>query len=153
MSLLCSIGVLLSTVRADEPTTRIPTEPTTTVYEKHFHRLNMKGMPPEALASYSAIAMRLGARGTVSLAYSVDASGKAVRIALVSPLTPTLESAAVDMLQHATFEVPADWANTDGPAHRYQFRVQFAILATGEKMTIDRDVDVVITAMGQASGS
>lgn len=143
-----AIVAMSGTSRADEPTTRLPSEPAGTVFEKHFHRLSMNSSRAEDLASYSAPAVREGIQGIVSLAYSVDANGHPFHINLVLPLTDSLNSAAADMLQNTTFEVPSNWVANGGPTLRYQYREQYSMLRTGEHVDLDTEADIVITAKG-----
>ena len=148
-SMVLAIAAMSGAPRADEPTTHLPLEPAGTVYEKPFHRLGIKSSRTEDVVSNSALAVREGKQGIVSLAYSVDANGHPIHITLVLPLADSLNSAAADMLRHTTFDVPSSWVASGGPKLRYQYRVQYNLLRTGEHVAVDGGADALITVKGR----
>lgn len=70
---------------------------------------------------------RKGQSGRASLAYSVDANGRVVRVyALVSD-DPVFEPYAAQVLADLRFKVPPDWAASGGPWRRFRIQVTFTI--------------------------
>lgn len=83
---------------------------------------------PRIVRDYYPPAMRRKATpGRVSLAYSVGADGRVVRVFPLVSDYAAFEPYAVRMLTDMRFDVPADWEASGGPWRRFRIQVTFAI--------------------------
>lgn len=83
---------------------------------------------PRVVRDYYPPAMRRTATpGRVSLAYSVGANGRVIRVFPLVSDYAAFEPSAVQMLTDMRFDVPADWEASGGPWRRFRIQVTFAI--------------------------
>lgn len=143
----CFLIAIAFVASVEGSTATLPIEPAGTIFEEHH-------LPPSGRSDfrgdyYPAAAILRNQHGRVSLAYSVEADGHPVRIAIVESIAPVLDARAVDFLQLMKFFVPSDWASSGGPVRRYRFRVQFNIVVHGESPPpADPEADLTVSGTG-----
>lgn len=85
-------------------------------------------MQSRIVRDYYPPAMRRTATpGRVSLAYSVDADGRVIRITPLVSDSAAFEPGAVQMLTDMRFAVPKGWEASGGPWRRFRIQVTFVI--------------------------
>ncbi len=106
--------------------------------------------PARARDYYPADLRRANVGGRVSLAYSIDASGRVVRVFPLVSDDVRFEPAATQCLTDLRFRVPADWEARGGPWRRFRIQVTFVVRGMQPLPKWDpTDEALVITASGR----
>jgi len=119
---VCALAVSSCSTTPQAP---LPAGQGTTAYDTNVLHCDRFQFEPGV---YPAEALRLGLSGRVSLAYSVDASGKARDLSVIHSAGRILDDKAVRALKLCRFEVPLGWVASNGPSKRYRFGVTFNII-------------------------
>ena len=120
----CALALGISSC-ASTSTDALPVEPASTVYENEVPRCDNNWVTS---AHYPAEAVRLGLTGNVSLAFSIDDSGKIQRVAVIHSAGRVLDANAALTARQVHCKVPSDWDESHGPMKRYRIGVTYNIV-------------------------